>query len=251
MIETLQNKKALVTGGARGIGLATVEALAKAGASVTFTARNQPSIDNALSELASGVNARGVVCDATDEPAVKALMAERFDILINNAGIIGPIGRMSEVDAAEWATNIQVNLTSAFYVIQQALPHMIKNGGTIVNLSSGAAHNAMEGWSAYCSGKAGMAMLTRCVDKEYGEQGVRIFGFAPGVVDTGMQGSIRASGINPVSEIKQSDLAPAWEPAHGIAWLCLSAADVLKGQEVDVRDEDFRLRSGLNEREFK
>jgi NAD(P)-dependent dehydrogenase (short-subunit alcohol dehydrogenase family) len=149
------------------------------------------------------------------------------------------------VDIGDWAKNVEINLTSAFYVIQQALPYMVKNGGTIVNLSSGAAHNPMEGWSAYCSSKAGVAMLTRCVDKEYGEQGVRIFGFAPGVVDTGMQGSIRESGINPVSDLKRSDLAPAWEPAHGIAWLCTSAADELIGSEIDVRHEDFRRRAGL------
>jgi NAD(P)-dependent dehydrogenase (short-subunit alcohol dehydrogenase family) len=103
----------------------------------------------------------------------------------------------------------------------------------------------MEGWSAYCSSKAGVAMLTRCVDKEYGEMGVRIFGFAPGVVDTGMQGSIRESGINPVSKIKQDYLAPASEPAQGIAWLCTSAADDLIGSEIDVRHKDFRQRAGL------
>ena len=241
----LNNKKALVTGGARGIGLATVEALAKAGAEVTFTARNQPSIDKALGELPEGVTARGVICDATDQPAVKALMAEGFDILVNNAGVINPIGRMTDVDIGDWAKNVEINLTSAFYVIQQALPHMVKNGGTIVNLSSGAAHNPMEGWSAYCSSKAGVAMLTRCVDKEYREQSVRVFGFAPGVVDTGMQGSIRESGINPVSDLKRSDLSPTWEPAHGIAWLCTSAADELVGNELDVRQEDFRRRAGL------
>jgi NAD(P)-dependent dehydrogenase (short-subunit alcohol dehydrogenase family) len=241
----LNNKKALVTGGARGIGLATVEALAKAGAEVTFTARNQPSIDKALGELPEEVTARGVICDATDQPAVKALMAEGFDILVNNAGVINPIGRMTDVDIGDWAKNVEINLTSAFYVIQQALPHMVKNGGTIVHLSSGAAHNPMEGWSAYCSSKAGVAMLTRCVDKEYREQSVRVFGFAPGVVDTGMQGSIRESGINPVSDLKRSDLSPTWEPAHGIAWLCTSAADELVGNELDVRQEDFRRRAGL------
>ena len=241
----LANKTALVTGGARGIGIATVEALANAGALVTFTGRNQASIDKAIADLPQGVTAKGVVCDATDRTAVKVLMAEGFDILVNNAGVIGPIGRMTDVDIEDWATNIEVNLTSAFYVIQQALPHMIKNGGTIVNLSSGAAHNPMEGWAAYCSGKAGVAMLTRCVDKEYAEHGVRIFGFAPGVVDTGMQGLIRESGINPVSDLKRSDLAPASEPAHGIAWLCTSAADELVGQELDVRNEDFRRKAAL------
>ncbi len=241
----IENKKALVTGGVRGIGLATVESLAKSGAKVIFTGRNQASIDKAIGELPDETDARGVVCDVTDLPSVKALMGEGFDILVNNAGIIDPIGRITDVDIADWSRNIEVNLTSAFYVIQQALPHMIKNGGTIVNLSSGAAHNPMEGWSAYCSGKAGVAMLTRCVDKEYAEQGVRIFGFAPGVVDTGMQGLIRESGINPVSDLKRSDLAPASEPAHGIAWLCTAAADALVGQELDVRNEDFRRMAGL------
>ena len=241
----LNNKKALVTGGARGIGLATVETLIKAGAEVTFTARNQQSIDKALGELPKGVTARGIICDATDQPAIKSLMAEGFDILINNAGVISPIGRMTEVNIGDWTKNIEINLTSAFYVIQQALPYMLKKGGSIVNLSSGAAHNPMEGWSAYCSSKAGVAMLTRCVDKEYGEMGVRIFGFSPGVVDTGMQGSIRESAINPVSKIKRDDLAPASEPAQGIAWLCTSAADDLIGSEIDVRHKDFRQRAGL------
>lgn len=241
----LSNKKALVTGGARGIGLATVVALAKVGANVTFTARNQASIDKALAELPQDVSAHAIICDATDQAAVAELMAEEFDILVNNAGVIAPIGRMSDVDISDWGKNIEVNLTSAFFVIQQALPHMIKSGGTIVNLSSGAAHNPMEGWSAYCCGKAGVAMLTRCVHKEYGELGVRIFGFAPGVVDTGMQGSIRESGINPVSELKQSSLSPTWEPAHAIAWLCTSAADELVGDELDVRNEDFRRMAGL------
>ena len=93
-------------------------------------------------------------------------------------------------DISEFARNHEINITGAFHVIQQVLDHMVKNGGTIVNLSSGAAHNPMEGWSAYCSSKAALKMLTACVDKDFGEKGVRAFGFAPGVVDTGMQGSI-------------------------------------------------------------
>jgi NAD(P)-dependent dehydrogenase (short-subunit alcohol dehydrogenase family) len=120
-----------------------------------------------------------------------------------------------------------------------------RGGGTIVNLSSGAARNAMEGWSAYCSGKAGLAMLTQCVAKEYGDRGIRAFGFAPGVVDTDMQVSIRASGINPVSQIPRENLAPPEEPGWAIAWLCTPEADALAGQEVDIRHESFRRAAGL------
>jgi NAD(P)-dependent dehydrogenase (short-subunit alcohol dehydrogenase family) len=88
-------------------------------------------------------------------------------------------------------------------------------------------------------------MLTRSIHLEYGGQGIRCFGFAPGVVDTDMQGSIRASGINPVSQIPRENLAPAHEPARAIAWLCTPAADALAGQELDVRNPDLRKSVGL------
>jgi NAD(P)-dependent dehydrogenase (short-subunit alcohol dehydrogenase family) len=120
-----------------------------------------------------------------------------------------------------------------------------QGGGTIVNISSGAAHRPQEGWSAYCAGKAGLAMLTRSIHLEYGTQGIRIFGFAPGVVDTDMQVAIRASGINPVSKLPRESLAPASEPARAIAWLCTPAADALAGQELDVRNPDLRAAVGL------
>ena len=240
----LSGKTALVTGGNRGIGLAVVRELARAGARVTFTARSQAKADAALKELDGAAEAR--VCDVTDRAGMAALLEPGLDILVNNAGVIGPIGRMTEVDPAEWARNIETNLTAAFAATQSALRGMVaRGGGTIVNLSSGAARNAMEGWSAYCSGKAGLAMLTQCVAKEYGTQGIRAFGFAPGVVDTEMQVAIRASGINPVSQIPRANLAPPEEPAWAIAWLCTPEADPLAGQEVDIRHECFRRAAGL------
>ncbi|MDX5349843.1 MAG: SDR family oxidoreductase [Paracoccaceae bacterium] len=242
---TLSGKTALVTGGNRGIGLATVRALAQAGATVHFTARNAANLAAAQRELGS-VAATGHVANMTDRLAMTTLMEQPFDILVNNAGIIGPIGRILDVQVEDWAQNIDTNLTAAFHATQLALRHMVRNGGgTIVNLSSGAAHRPQEGWSAYCAGKAGLAMLTRSVHLEYGPQGIRVFGFAPGVVDTDMQGTIRASGINPVSQLPRASLAPADEPAKAIAWLCTRAADTLSGQELDVRNPDLRAAAGL------
>lgn len=239
----LKGKRALVTGGNRGIGLAVVRALAAAGAEVTFTGRSQASVEEALAGL-SGV--AGIACDVTNRAGMAGLIARGFDILVNNAGVIGPIGRITEVSPDDWAGNIEVNLVGAFHATQAAIRQMLpRGGGTIVNLSSGAAHRPMEGWSAYCCGKAGLAMLTRAVHEEYGSLGIRIFGFAPGVVDTEMQVRIRASGINPVSRIPRENLAPPEEPAQGIAWLCTPAADDLAGQELDVRHEEFRRRAGL------
>lgn len=244
---TLAGRTALVTGGSRGIGLATVQALAAAGAEVTFTARTEAGVAAAL-EAVPG--ARGVVCDVTDRAGMERLMAPGgaggFDILVNNAGVIGPIGHIAEVAVEDWAANIATNLIAAFHAIQLALRGMLpRGGGVIVNLSSGAAHRPMEGWSAYCAGKAGLAMLTRQIHEEYGAQGIRAYGFAPGVVDTDMQGTIRASGINPVSRIPRANLRPAAEPARAIAWLCGPAAAALAGQELDVRDPALRAAVGL------
>lgn len=242
---TLSGKTALVTGGNRGIGLATVRALADAGAAVHFTARSAANIAAAQRDLGE-IPATGHLANMTDRVAMATLLDQGFDILVNNAAVIAPIGRILDISAEDWAHSIDINLTSAFDVTQRALMHMVaKGGGTIVNISSGAAHRPQEGWSAYCAGKAGLAMLTRSVHLEYGDQGIRIFGFAPGVVDTDMQVAIRASGINPVSQLPRESLAPASEPAQAIAWLCTSAAEAFAGQELDVRAPDLRAAAGL------
>ncbi|MFO1201867.1 MAG: SDR family oxidoreductase [Tabrizicola sp.] len=241
----LTGKTALVTGGNRGIGLATVRALAEAGATVHFTARTAANIAAAQRDLGE-IWATGHHANLTDRIAMTTLIDQGFDILVNNAAVITPIGRILDISAEDWAASIDINLTSAFHATQRALAHMVaQGGGTIVNISSGAAHRPQEGWSAYCTGKAGLAMLTRSVHLEYGTQGIRIFGFAPGVVDTDMQVAIRASGINPVSKLPRESLAPASEPAHAIAWLCTPAADALAGQELDVRNPDLRAAVGL------
>ncbi|WP_333815523.1 SDR family NAD(P)-dependent oxidoreductase [Tabrizicola sp.] len=241
----LTGKTALVTGGNRGIGLATVRALAEAGAEVHFTARSAPNLTAARRDLGE-TQATGHLANMTDRIAMATLLDQGFDILVNNAAVIAPIGRILDIPAEDWATSIDINLTSAFHATQRVLAHMVaRGGGTIVNISSGAAHRPQEGWSAYCAGKAGLAMLTRSIHLEYGAQGIRIFGFAPGVVDTDMQVAIRASGINPVSKLPRESLAPASEPARAIAWLCTPAADPLAGQELDVRNPELRAASGL------
>lgn len=241
----LHGKTALVTGGNRGIGLATVRALSEAGADVHFTARSAANIAAAQRDLGEAA-ATGHLADMTNRDAMTTLLDQGFDILVNNAAVIAPIGRILDISAEDWARSIDINLTAVFHATQRALVHMVaKRAGTIVNISSGAAHRPQEGWSAYCAGKAGLAMLTRSVHLEYGDKGIRIFGFAPGVVDTDMQGAIRASGINPVSRLARESLSPPHEPAKAIAWLCTSFAESFSGQELDVRAPDLRAAAGL------
>ena len=244
MSQPLSGQTALVTGGAGGIGLATCRALAALGATVTFTARSPASLAQAQASL--GDAATGTLCDITDRARLAQVIAPGFDILINNAAVIAPIGRITDLDVQAFSASIETNLTAQFDAIRLALPAMLARGrGTIVNVSSGAAHRPQEGWSAYCAGKAGMAMLTKSVHLEYADQGIRCFGIAPGVVDTGMQGSIRSSGLNPVSKIPRADLAPPDQPGHAHAWLCTPAADPLIGQELDIRDPALRQAIGL------
>ncbi|WP_119419817.1 SDR family oxidoreductase [Desertibaculum subflavum] len=249
----LQGQIALVTGASRGIGQAAAEALAQAGAAVMLAARDGALAAKVADGIAAaGGRAAGLAGDVSDFASVTRLVAatrERFgglDILVNNAGVIQPIGPVWEADPQDWARNIDINLTGAFHGVRAVLPAMVAaGGGTIINVSSGAAHRPLEGWSAYCSAKAGLAMLTRSIAQETKGRGIRIFGFSPGTVDTEMQVKIRASGINPVSKIPRGDLQPVDRPARAVVYLCTAAADDLIGEEASMRDEAFVKRLAL------
>jgi len=246
----LAGKVAIVTGASRGIGAAAAAALADAGAAVVLAARDGRAASRRAETI--GSQAFGTACDVSDFAAVEALVAEtnrrfgRIDILINNAGVIEPIGPLAETDPAEWRRNIEINLIGAYHAVRAVLPQMMTAGaGTIVNVSSGAAHRPLEGWSAYCSAKAGLAMLTESLALETAQSGVRVFGLAPGVIDTEMQVTIRASGVNRVSRIPRTELAPVDRPATAILYLCGNAADDLAGRELSLGDPEFRGRVGL------
>jgi 3-oxoacyl-[acyl-carrier protein] reductase len=122
---------------------------------------------------------------------------------------------------------------------------LAQGGGIVVNISSGAATSALEGWSHYCATKAAVLMLTRCADKEYGGKGIRVVGLSPGTVATDMQVAIKASGINPVSQLDPSvHISPDW-PARAVAWLCTEAAAEFAGTDFSLKTEENRRRVGL------
>src|SRR5262245_15659900 len=176
---SLSGKIALVTGASRGLGEGAARALAKQGAKVMLLAR-----DGALVEKVAGeIGAEPLACDVSDYAAVeRAVSATRkqfggLDILVNNAGVIEPIADLATSDPAVWARNIQINLIGAYNVVRAVLEGMMASGGgTIINVSSGAAYRPLEGWSAYCAGKAGLAMMTRSIALETKGRGIRIFG---------------------------------------------------------------------------
>lgn len=252
-MQSLAGKVVIVTGAGRGIGAAVSEALAKAGATVVLTARTAAQTEDVAQMISrEGGAAVSSPCDVSDWDAMQNLTEAtlrrfgRIDALINNAGVIDPISRLADSDPSAWKRSIEINLVGAYYGVRAVLPPMLAaGGGTIVNVSSGAAHNPLEGWTAYCSGKAGLAMLTRGIAQEYAGQGIRAFGFQPGTTDTEMQVIIRASGINPISQIPRANLTPVAHPAAAIVYLCTPAADDLAGKEFSLRDDAFRNRLNL------
>jgi NAD(P)-dependent dehydrogenase (short-subunit alcohol dehydrogenase family) len=247
---SLQGKIALVTGASRGLGEGIARALARDGAAVMLLARDGDLARKVAGEIVdAGGTAEALACDVSDYPSVERAVADTrqrlggLDILVNNAGVIEPIAEVAASDPAVWARNIQINLIGAYYVVHAVLDAMLQGGGTIINISSGAAYRPLEGWSSYCAGKAGLAMLTRSLVLE--TSGVRIFGFSPGTIDTDMQVKIRASGLNQVSQIPRANLSPVGHAVHGLLYLCDEASDDLIGQDVSMRDEAFRGRIGL------
>jgi len=252
-MDNLTGNVVIVTGASRGIGAAAATALGKAGATLVLAARSAAQVEAvAQGVVRAGGKAAAMACDVADWNAVQRLVADtrqrfgKIDALINNAGVLEPIARIADSDPADWARNVQINLVGAYHAVRAVLPPMLAGGGgTIVNVSSGAAHNPLEGWSAYCSAKAGLAMLTRAIAHEHAAQGIRVFGFQPGTTDTDMQVLIRASGVNPVSRIPRANLTPVAHPAVAIVYLLTAAADDLAGQEFSLRDEAFRSRLNL------
>ena len=253
MYSELRGKVALVTGASRGLGEGAARALAKAGAAVILVARNGGLAGKVAGDIAAkGARVEGLACDVSDYAAIQRLVGDikarlgGIEILVNNAGVIEPIAEVATSDPRTWADNITINLVGAYHVIRAVLPEMLaKGGGTIINVSSGAAYRPLEGWSAYCSGKAGLAMLTRAVELETKGHGIRVFGFSPGTIDTDMQVKIRASGMNMISKIPRGDLSPVEHAVRGLVHLCTAAADDLVGQDASMRDEPFRKRIGL------
>lgn len=246
----MQGKVVIITGASRGIGAQAVRVFAAAGANVALLARSVEATKVLADDI--GLGAMALPCDVSDwasvEAAIAAVMARwgRVDVMVNNAGVIAPIARIADADPKDWGDAIDINLKGVFHGMRAVVPIMRTQGsGTILTVSSGAAHNPLEGWSAYCASKAGAAMMTRAAHLEEAAHGLRIMGISPGTVATDMQVAIKASGVNPVSQLDPSVHIPADWPARALLWMCTNAADGYLGAEISLRDDGIRRAVGL------
>jgi NAD(P)-dependent dehydrogenase (short-subunit alcohol dehydrogenase family) len=247
----MREKIVVITGASRGIGAASAQVFASAGAKVALLARGS------CADLAAKIGpdrAMSLTCDMADWAQVRAAQAAvvaawgRVDVWINNAGVIDPIARMEDADPADWGRAIDVNLKGVFHGIRAVVPGMkAQGGGTVITVSSGAATSALEGWSSYCASKAGALMLTQALHLEEAAHGIRSLGLAPGTVATQMQVKIKASGVNPIAALDPSaHISPDW-PARALLWMCGAGADGWLGRDVVLRDEAVRRAAGLIE----
>lgn len=247
------NKVALVTGASRGIGKAISGKLARLGVRVVLCSRNEEQLQHTVAEINNfGGVAAGISGDVGSYEDVKRVINfcettyGRLDILVNNAGTIEPISFLADSDPDLWSRAVDINLKGVYFCIRGALPLMLKQGaGTIINLSSGAANNALEGWSHYCSTKAGAKRLTECVHRELGDKGIRAIGLSPGTVATDMMADIKASGIGPVSQLDWSVHISPEDVGEAVAFLCTSDADPFKGTDFSLKTEEGRRLVGL------
>lgn len=192
MDQFLQGKKAVVTGGTRGIGFAIAKALAEAGAGVAICGRGDRTVENAVTELAAKSKSKVVGKAADVRSSTEVVNFFQFvdrelgglDILVNNAGI-GVFKSTADLTMDDWNKTLETNLSGAFYCSKEALPRMRNRGaGYIINISSLAGKNAFAGGAAYNASKFGLSGFSEAMMLDHRYEGVRVSCVMPGSVDT-------------------------------------------------------------------
>jgi 3-oxoacyl-[acyl-carrier protein] reductase len=204
----LDGKRAIVTGGSRGIGRAIVLGLARNGASMAACYnRESDDVERLRGELeeigGDSYLAQADVSDASSAESFVRDATERFgglDIVINNAGVVSHV-MIDELDLDEWHRVLDVNLTAVYLVCKAALPAMAE-GGSIVNITSAVAMRGMPARTHYISSKAGLIGFTRALCKEVGGRGIRVNALAPGIIETD-----QTAGLDEAGRARYSGLA--------------------------------------------
>jgi NAD(P)-dependent dehydrogenase (short-subunit alcohol dehydrogenase family) len=262
----LTGQVAIVTGGGRGIGRAIALELASAGASVDVVARTEDQIAETVDDIAQeGGRAVAVPADVSDPESVERMIrdVERalgpVDLLVNNAGVVGPIGPIAETDPAEWWHCQEVNVRGSLLCARAVLPGMVARcRGRIVNVASGAGTVAIPHLSAYVVSKTALIRLTEVLAAEVAEHGVRVFAIEPGTVRTAMAEYALASEAGRKwmpwfkDIFEQGRDVPPDYAARLVTLLASGRADALSGRFFTVADDVLAMveraeREGLGD----
>jgi NAD(P)-dependent dehydrogenase (short-subunit alcohol dehydrogenase family) len=240
----LEGKTVLITGASSGIGAATARVLALHGADVAVNYRNSreqaEEVARSIREL--GRNAMLLQADVTDREQVRAIVSRmlaewgRIDVLVANVGHAF-YKRIENLEPADWYQSVDQNLTSQIYTLQAVLPHMLeRRGGRIVLVSSiSAQRGSPSGDLSYSACKAGIHAITKTLAAAYARQGIAINTVAPGIIDTGMTGSmpaerkVRTAGSVPLGRLGRGE-----EVGEVIAFFACERASYVTGQMIAV-----------------
>jgi NAD(P)-dependent dehydrogenase (short-subunit alcohol dehydrogenase family) len=206
---------ALVTGAGTGIGRATALRLAQDGYALTLAGRRSAPLEAVADEVRSGGAAATVIAGDVSTPegaeqAVSVTLAahHRLDVLVCNHGV-GDSEPVGDETPDGWERTMRINLTGPFLLARAALPHLLEHEGSVVTVASTNGWLAGPGWASYCTSKAGLIMLTRCLANDYGPRGLRANCVCPGWVRT------------PMGEQDMAKVREAWEvSAEDAYWLC-------------------------------
>ncbi len=265
----LSNLVTLVTGGSQGLGKATAKAFLDEGAHVAICGRDRALLDAAKAELNGGADSGreilAVSCDVSDDKAVSALFSEieqhfgSVDVLVNNAGVYGPMGPSEEVPLESWKRAIEINLLGTFVPIRHAVRQMKAKGhGKIINLSGGGATSPLPRFSAYAASKAAVVRLTETLAEELRPHSIDVNAIAPGPLNTRLLGEVLAAGPEVVGgefyekALKQqsSGGAPLEKAADLCVYLASSLSDGITGKLISALWDPWpklhELRTQLN-----
>jgi NAD(P)-dependent dehydrogenase (short-subunit alcohol dehydrogenase family) len=243
-MKTMEGKVALITGAAQGIGLATAQAFAEAGAITILADINEPKAQ-AKALLDAGHKAAAIQCDVADETSVKAMIEwivttyGHLDAAHNNAGIQTPQTPTAEISESDFDRTIAVDLKGVWNCMKFEIPQMLKQGaGSIVNTSSQGGITGFPGQAAYIAAKHGVIGLTRTAALDYAAKGIRINAICPGAIRTPMAEELIRRNPSIETELVKSipigRLGKSEEIAQAVLWLCSPGASFVIGHALLV-----------------
>lgn len=238
----LKNKRAAVTGGARGIGRAIATRLLQSGASVSLWDLDVDAMAETALELSKIGPVHVAQVDVTDEASVDAAAAKTadafggLDILVNNAGIAGSTAKLWELPVAEWRKVVEIDLIGPYLCCRAAVPYMLKGGwGRIVNIASIAGKEGNPNASHYSAAKAGVVALTKSLGKELATSNIVVNCVTPAVIETDILKQVGQQHIDyMLSKIPMGRFGQVEEAAAMVAWLSSEDCSFTTGAVFDL-----------------